>query len=289
VKLPKSFTLWGPGPGYTCGPPKMVPSTKFLTPDGLRRTQALCKFSFSHYSIAVFWNAGSRLLTSILVFMQWLGMLPALTHNSWQEKTQVAVYLFHLSTIRYSLPAQLVRAVAKTMTLVSSKPPFPLPQTLMSPRLVIFTGETKSRNVLCWRSGDSRILQLPVGNTTRKDNSSLLQCTHHMCPVRVHWHVKVNYKEYWRVKIAITNFNYMKNYSTWTLVVQHPNLNNVTQVFSFEYKPLIAYDSISEYQEILQFYHDEIASETNFDLTFLLCDMQMTQGCSMAWRTTMTY
>jgi hypothetical protein len=103
-----------------------------------------------------------------------------------------------------------------------------------------------------------------------------------MCPVRVHWHVKVNYKEYWRVKIAITNFNYMKNYSTWTLVVQHPNLNNVTQVFSFEYKPLIAYDSISEYQEILQFYHDEIASETNFDLTFLLCDMQMTQGCSMA-------
>jgi hypothetical protein len=82
--------------------------------------------------------------------MQWLGMLPALTHNSWQEKTQVAVYLFHLSTIRYSLPAQLVRAVAKTMTLVSSKPPFPLPQTLMSPRLVIFTGETKSRNVLCW-------------------------------------------------------------------------------------------------------------------------------------------
>ncbi|KAJ6402570.1 hypothetical protein OIU84_014633 [Salix udensis] len=41
VKLPKSFTLLGPGPGYTCGPPKMVPSTKFLTPDGLRRTQAL--------------------------------------------------------------------------------------------------------------------------------------------------------------------------------------------------------------------------------------------------------
>jgi hypothetical protein len=35
--------------------------------------------------------------------------------------------------------------------------------------------------------------------------------------------------------------------------VQHPNLSNVTQVFSFEYKPLIAYDSISEYQEILHF------------------------------------
>lgn len=74
-----------------------------------------------------------------------------------------------------------------------------------------------------------------------------------MCPVRVHWHVKVNYKEYWRVKITITNFNYRKNYSTWTLVVQHPNLNNVTQVFSFDYKPLIPYDSISECQENLHF------------------------------------
>nr|GLL39142.1 hypothetical protein CDL15_Pgr027500 [Ipomoea trifida] len=28
VKLPKNFTLLGPGPGYTCGPAKIVPSTK---------------------------------------------------------------------------------------------------------------------------------------------------------------------------------------------------------------------------------------------------------------------
>lgn len=67
-----------------------------------------------------------------------------------------------------------------------------------------------------------------------------------MCPVRVHWHVKVNYKDYWRVKIAITNFNYRLNYTQWTLVVQHPNLNNVTQVFSFDYKPLVPYGSISK-------------------------------------------
>lgn len=67
-----------------------------------------------------------------------------------------------------------------------------------------------------------------------------------MCPVRVHWHVKLNYKEYWRVKIAITNFNFRTNYTQWTLVAQHPNLNNVTQVFSFDYKPLVPYQSISE-------------------------------------------
>lgn len=81
---------------------------------------------------------------------------------------------------------------------------------------------------------------------TKKDNTPLLQCTHHMCPIRVHWHVKTNYKEYWRVKIAITNFNHRMNYTLWSLAVQHPNLNNVTQVFSFDYKPLLPYGSISK-------------------------------------------
>lgn len=68
-----------------------------------------------------------------------------------------------------------------------------------------------------------------------------------MCPVRVHWHVKLNYKDYWRVKVSVTNFNYRMNYTLWSLVVQHPNLNNVTQVFSFDYKPLVPYESISKY------------------------------------------
>lgn len=88
---------------------------------------------------------------------------------------------------------------------------------------------------------------MPGINTPSKDNSPLLQCTHHMCPIRVHWHVKINYKEYWRAKIAITNFNYRMNYTQWTLVVQHPNLDNVTEVFSFEYMPLVPYPSISKW------------------------------------------
>ena len=43
VKLPKNFTLLGPGPGYSCGPAKIVPSTVFLTTDKRRKTQALSK------------------------------------------------------------------------------------------------------------------------------------------------------------------------------------------------------------------------------------------------------
>jgi hypothetical protein len=67
-----------------------------------------------------------------------------------------------------------------------------------------------------------------------------------MCPIRVHWHIKLNYKDYWRAKIAITNFNYRMNYTQWTLVAQHPNLDNVTEVFSFQYKPLLPYGTISK-------------------------------------------
>ena len=100
------------------------------------------------------------------------------------------------------------------------------------------------------RRGDSKILSMVGVHTPKKDNEPLLQCTHHMCPIRVHWHVKTNYKDYWRVKVAITNFNYRMNHSLWSLAVQHPNLNNLTQVFSFNYKPLLPYGSISECHQI---------------------------------------
>jgi hypothetical protein len=68
-----------------------------------------------------------------------------------------------------------------------------------------------------------------------------------MCPIRIHWHVKLNYKEYWRVKITVTNFNYRTNYSQWNLVTQHPNFNNLTTVFSFNYKSLSPYGPISKH------------------------------------------
>lgn len=70
-----------------------------------------------------------------------------------------------------------------------------------------------------------------------------------MCPIRVHWHVKQSYKEYWRVKITITNLNFVKNYSSWSLVVQHPNLRSVTQLFSFNYHPLNTYGNISKFNK----------------------------------------
>ncbi|KAK0573093.1 hypothetical protein LWI29_002900 [Acer saccharum] len=84
-------------------------------------------------------------------------------------------------------------------------------------------------------------------------------CSEHMCPIRVHWHVKQSYKEYWRVKITVTNLNVMRNYSQRNMVVLHPNLQCVTQVFSFNYKPLDQYDGYISYTGMLwgiQYYND---------------------------------
>ena len=104
-----------------------------------------------------------------------------------------------------------------------------------------------------------------------------------MCPIRVHWHVKTNYKDYWRVKIAITNFNYRMNHTLWTLAVQHPNLNNVTQVFSFDYKSVAPYGSISKSLTI----KDSTFWTKHWNVKSFL--MQMILECSMERSFTMIF
>ncbi|KAL5791133.1 hypothetical protein ACOSQ2_006021 [Xanthoceras sorbifolium] len=61
----------------------------------------------------------------------------------------------------------------------------------------------------------------------------LVQCTDHMCPVRVHWHVKSNYVDHWRIKLTVSNYNYKKNYSDWNVLVQHPGFSQKLTTFSF--------------------------------------------------------
>ncbi|KAJ4973322.1 hypothetical protein NE237_006496 [Protea cynaroides] len=186
VKLPKNFTLLGPGPGYTCGAATIVPPTIFFTSDLRRRTQALMT-----------WNV-------TCTYSQLLA----------QKKPSCCVSFssFYNDTI---IPCSTCACDCQNKK-------------------------------TCVQGNDTKLLSALEKNITKMGNTPLLQCTKHMCPVRVHWHVKLNYKAYWRVKISITNFNYAFNYSQWTLVAQHPNLNNVTQVFSFDYKPLIPYQSIND-------------------------------------------
>jgi hypothetical protein len=67
-----------------------------------------------------------------------------------------------------------------------------------------------------------------------------------MCPVKIQWHLKLNYKHYWRVTITITNLNYHMNYTHWNLVVQHPNFDNFTQVVGSKYKALTSLSTTSK-------------------------------------------
>ncbi|KAM3282702.1 hypothetical protein P3S67_026347 [Capsicum chacoense] len=43
---------------------------------------------------------------------------------------------------------------------------------------------------------------LPSG-LGKDSGSPSVQCTSHMCPIRIHWHVKLNYKVYWRELYAV--------------------------------------------------------------------------------------
>ncbi|XP_020268864.1 COBRA-like protein 1 isoform X1 [Asparagus officinalis] len=106
--------------------------------------------------------------------------------------------------------------------------------------------------------GDSPYLASAINGPGKNSFTPLVQCTSHMCPIRVHWHVKLNYKEYWRVKVTITNFNYRMNYTQWNLVIQHPNFDNLTQVFSFNYKPLTPYAAINDTAMLwgIKYYND---------------------------------
>ncbi|KAH7669055.1 COBRA plant protein [Dioscorea alata] len=63
-------------------------------------------------------------------------------------------------------------------------------------------------------------------------------CTDHMCAVRVHWHVKSNYKGHWRVKVTVSNYDFVNNHSNWNLVIQHPSFSQSLQTFSFNYTKL---------------------------------------------------
>ena len=59
VRMPKNFTLKAPGPGYTCGPAKVVRPTKFITADKRRATQALSKLMkiTSIYALFQLWGS----------------------------------------------------------------------------------------------------------------------------------------------------------------------------------------------------------------------------------------
>eukprot|EP01018_Ginkgo_biloba_P003309 Gb_36720 [translate_table: standard] len=229
VRLPKNFTLRAPGPGYTCGPAKKVKSSLFLTPDGRRYTQALMTWNVTcTYSQFLAQKTPTCCVSLSSFYNDTIVPCPTCTCGCQNNITQPGTCIEH-GNKEWQLCHRHKNALQDLCTLFQ-KCPFP--------------GLDLSYAVV--EQQDSPFLSTPGINTPTKNYAPLIQCTSHMCPIRIHWHVKLNYKEYWRVKITVTNFNYRMNYSQWNMVAQHPNFDNITQLFSFNYKPLTPYGTIND-------------------------------------------
>ncbi|CAI9104689.1 OLC1v1003413C1 [Oldenlandia corymbosa var. corymbosa] len=64
-------------------------------------------------------------------------------------------------------------------------------------------------------------------------DADIVRCTDHMCPLQIHWHVKQNYIDHWRVKLTISNFNLGRSYANWNVLVQHPGFSQSITTYSF--------------------------------------------------------
>ncbi|TKY75465.1 COBRA protein 1 [Spatholobus suberectus] len=73
----------------------------------------------------------------------------------------------------------------------------------------------------------------PLTRSNEDNTIEIIECTDHMCPVRVHWHFKNNYMNQWRVKLTISNYYYDRNYSNWNVLVQHPGFAQKATTYSF--------------------------------------------------------
>ncbi|KAG9443017.1 hypothetical protein H6P81_018871 [Aristolochia fimbriata] len=106
-------------------------------------------------------------------------------------------------------------------------------------------------------------------STSTVERSELIRCTDHMCPVRVHWHIKANYRGHWGVKLTVSNYHYGSNYSDWNLVVQHPGLNQLFWSYSFNSSKLLSGSSILEDEVALfwgiQYYNDVLLNAMDND------------------------
>ncbi|KAM7279392.1 hypothetical protein ACFE04_006526 [Oxalis oulophora] len=202
VRLPRNVTLKAPGPGYTCGPAKIVKPSRFFTPDKRRVTQALMTWIIT------------------CTYSQFLA-----------QKTPtccVSMSAFYNKTV---VPCQKCACGCQ--------------------KNLAQTGG-------CVNEDDPHLVQVVPVTGKNEYVPPLVRCTRHMCPIRIHWHIKLNYREYWRVKITITNFNYAMNYSQWNIVLQHPNFENLTQLFSFNYNSLSPYGVANDTALLwgVKFYND---------------------------------
>ncbi|XP_010941037.2 COBRA-like protein 1 [Elaeis guineensis] len=118
--------------------------------------------------------------------------------------------------------------------------------------------------------GDSEMKRLPGD-----DNS--VGCSDHMCPVRVHWHVKSNYIDYWKVKVTVSNYNFASKFSNWNLVIQHPAFGQRTLSHSFNSTGLATVGNMDEAAIFwgLEYYNKELLQAGDKEPGSVMTEMVM--------------
>ncbi|KAJ4873044.1 Protein COBRA [Raphanus sativus] len=184
VRVPRNFTLMGPGPGYTCGPAKVVRPTKFVTTDTRRTTQAMMTWNITcTYSQFLAQRTPTCCVSLSSFYNETIVGCPTCACGCQNNRTESGACL---------------------------DPDTPHLASVVSP-------PTKKGTIL----------------------PPLVQCTRHLCPIRVHWHVKQNYKDgtWWHnIRISTT----------------------ITQIFSFNYKSLTPYAGLNDTAMLwgVKFYND---------------------------------
>lgn len=240
---PSNFTLGIPG--YTCSNATVVAPSKFQF-DKQRTTQALSESGACLFQFPLHWSVQRTFIRRFFYCFWWRNDFAVTweitcSFSQFRESETpsccVSLSTFYNSTI-VSCPRCSCGCQGEPTLPTCSRQASPFPPWIFS--------ETHHLCSRCCRDGEqSNFLQLPNGDGGSTTSPAVL-CTPHMCPIRVHWHVKESYREYWRVKVTITNFNMYSNYSDWNLVIQHPNFRSILQIFSFNYLPLVQYGEISE-------------------------------------------
>eukprot|EP00897_Mesotaenium_endlicherianum_P005792 jgi/Mesen1/5240/ME000026S04535 len=96
-------------------------------------------------------------------------------------------------------------------------------------------GNFTKRDITCDPGRPESPYLSPVDKSTVKAAAipAARECSTDGCPISIHWHLAGNYVHYWKVKITIVNRNLFKNLTDWTLAIQHPNLNNISEVYNW--------------------------------------------------------
>ncbi|CAI5950578.1 unnamed protein product [Closterium sp. NIES-64] len=105
-------------------------------------------------------------------------------------------------------------------------------------------GNYSASSIVCVPTGGKvpYLMSTPSGDGLElKTDQTAMECSPDGCPISIHYHFKQNYEGFWRAKITIINRSLWDNHTNWNVVVEHPNMGNLTDVFSWKAENILPY------------------------------------------------